>query len=78
VSALPTSSVDGRRRWLKRFPAVKALADAPLGDVLALWEGLGYYSRARNLRKAAQKVMAEYGGRLPRDTASLGLTRMIQ
>ena len=59
------------RRWLKRFPAVKALADAPLGDVLALWEGLGYYSRARNLRKAAQKVMAEYGGRLPRDTASL-------
>ncbi len=59
------------RRWLKRFPTVKALAQAPLSGVLTMWEGLGYYSRARNLHKAAQKVMAEFGGRLPRDTASL-------
>ncbi len=59
------------RRWLKRFPTLKALAAAPLADVLTLWEGLGYYSRARNLHRAAQQVMAEFGGRLPPDTASL-------
>jgi A/G-specific adenine glycosylase len=41
-------------RWLKRFPTVKALAEAPLDDVLKAWEGLGYYARARNLHKAAQ------------------------
>ncbi len=54
------------RRWLKRFPNVKALAEAPLKDVLATWEGLGYYSRARNLHKAAQKIVAEHNGRLPK------------
>ena len=59
------------RRWLKRFPTVKALAQAPLAEVLTHWEGLGYYSRARNLHKAAQKVVAEFGGRLPPDTATL-------
>lgn len=58
-------------RWLKKFPTVTALADAPLKEVLALWEGLGYYSRARNLHKAAQKVMAEHKGRLPRTVAEL-------
>jgi A/G-specific adenine glycosylase len=59
------------RRWLKRFPTVRALAGAPLADVLAMWEGLGYYSRARNLHRAAQKVMQEFDGRLPRDFARL-------
>ncbi len=59
------------RRWLKRFPTVRALARAPLGEVLAAWEGLGYYSRARNLHKAAQKVVAEFGGKLPRDANTL-------
>ncbi|MBI4316134.1 MAG: A/G-specific adenine glycosylase [Chloroflexi bacterium] len=59
------------RRWLKHFPTVKALARAPLGEVLAVWEGLGYYSRARNLHKAAQKVVAEFGGKLPRDANTL-------
>jgi A/G-specific adenine glycosylase len=53
------------QRWLKRFPTVKALAEAPLANVLSLWEGLGYYSRARNLHKAAQQVRAEFGGRVP-------------
>jgi A/G-specific adenine glycosylase len=53
-------------RWLKRFPNVRVLASASLQDVLALWEGLGYYARARNLHRAAQEVMREHGGRLPR------------
>jgi A/G-specific adenine glycosylase len=43
-------------RWMQRFPTVRALADAPLDDVLAAWAGLGYYSRARNLHKGAQAV----------------------
>jgi A/G-specific adenine glycosylase len=54
------------RRWLKRFPSVRALAAAPLQTVLALWEGLGYYARVRHLHRAAQKIVAEHGGRLPR------------
>ena len=53
------------QRWLARFPSLKALAKAPLQDVLAAWEGLGYYSRARNLHRAAQRVAAEHGGALP-------------
>jgi A/G-specific adenine glycosylase len=53
------------RRWLARFPTLADLADAPLDDVLKLWEGLGYYSRARNLHRAAQVVMRDYGGQLP-------------
>jgi len=56
------------RRFLRRFPNVRALAAAPPDDVLKAWEGLGYYSRARNLHKAARAVVAERGGRLP-DTA---------
>jgi len=58
-------------RFLKRFPNVHALADAPLADVLKLWEGLGYYSRARNLHKAAVKIVRESGGELPRTAAGL-------
>jgi len=57
-------------RFLQAFPTVADLAAAPLDDVLKLWEGLGYYSRARNLRLAAQKVVAEFDGRLP-DTVPL-------
>lgn len=52
-------------RWMARFPTAEALAAAPLDDVLKLWEGLGYYSRARNLHAAAQIVTHEHGGRLP-------------
>jgi A/G-specific adenine glycosylase len=48
-----------------------ALAEAPLDEALKLWEGLGYYSRARNLHQAAQQVMEDYGGRLPEDAAEL-------
>lgn len=51
-------------RFIARFPTVQALADAPLEEVLRYWEGLGYYSRARNLHKAAQ-IIAQNGGQLP-------------
>jgi A/G-specific adenine glycosylase len=57
------------RRWLDRFPTVEALALAPEDDVLKAWEGLGYYSRARNLHRAAKVVREEHDGRLP-DTVS--------
>ncbi|HKT97139.1 MAG TPA: A/G-specific adenine glycosylase [Paraburkholderia sp.] len=52
-------------RFLERFPAVEALAAAPIDDVMALWAGLGYYSRARNLYRCAQVVAEEHGGRFP-------------
>jgi A/G-specific adenine glycosylase len=49
-------------RFLAAFPTVQALADAPLDNVLKLWEGLGYYSRARNLHRAAQMIAHDMGG----------------
>lgn len=58
-------------RFLARFPDVRALAAAPLDDVLALWSGLGYYSRARNLHRCAQAVAAQHGGEFPRSSAAL-------
>ncbi|VVE64742.1 A/G-specific adenine glycosylase [Pandoraea captiosa] len=58
-------------RFLERFPDVAALASAPQDDVMALWSGLGYYSRARNLHRCAQVVVAEHGGRFPADPETL-------
>ncbi len=58
-------------RFLERFPDVAALAAAPLDDVLALWSGLGYYSRARNLHRCAQAVVAQHGGAFPRSAEGL-------
>lgn len=52
-------------RFLERFPDVQSLAAAPVEDVMAQWSGLGYYTRARNLHKCAQRVVAEYGGVFP-------------
>ncbi|MEM1127983.1 MAG: A/G-specific adenine glycosylase [Bacteroidota bacterium] len=52
-------------RFTDAFPTVEALAAAPLDEVLKRWEGLGYYARARNLHKAAQYVVSEYGGGVP-------------
>lgn len=54
-------------RFLERLPTVEALAKADDALIHKLWEGLGYYSRVRNLKKAAATVMAQYGGRFPRD-----------
>ncbi|HEX7118882.1 MAG TPA: A/G-specific adenine glycosylase [Longimicrobiales bacterium] len=58
-------------RWLERFPTVDALAEAPIDDVLHAWAGLGYYSRARNLHRAAQVVRERHRGTLPDDPDAL-------
>jgi len=58
-------------RFVAALPTLEALADAPLDRVLALWSGLGYYSRARNLHRAAQLCMSEHHGELPRDIDAL-------
>jgi A/G-specific adenine glycosylase len=52
-------------RFLAQFPDVRVLAQAPQEEVLRLWSGLGYYSRARNLQKAAQQIVAQHGGEFP-------------
>jgi A/G-specific adenine glycosylase len=56
-------------RFLAAFPTVQALADAPAQEVLRHWEGLGYYRRARHLHAAAKIIVAEHGGKFPRDAA---------
>lgn len=58
-------------RWFAKFPTIKALADADKQEILNLWEGLGYYSRARNLHKAAKILVADYDAKLPEDSAAL-------
>lgn len=58
-------------RFMARFPDVRTLADAPLDDVLHLWSGLGYYSRARNLHAAAVQIRDRHGGEFPRDFAAV-------
>ncbi|QLI80454.1 A/G-specific adenine glycosylase [Chitinibacter fontanus] len=64
-----TTVLDYYPRFLAQFPTIFDLAAAPLDDVLALWSGLGYYTRARNLHKCAQAVVTQYGGEFPRDPA---------
>ncbi len=59
------------KRFLRRFPTLKQLAQAPLSEVLVLWAGLGYYSRAKHLHAAAQQVMARLRGKLPSEVAEL-------
>ncbi|MFZ5574365.1 MAG: A/G-specific adenine glycosylase [Pseudomonadota bacterium] len=58
-------------RFVARFPTLASLAAADENEVLALWSGLGYYSRARNLHAAARQVLDHHGGRLPADPATL-------
>jgi A/G-specific adenine glycosylase len=58
-------------RFMARFPDVQTLADAPLDEVLHLWTGLGYYARARNLRKCALAVVTQFAGEFPEDLAAL-------
>lgn len=64
-------------RFVERFPTVEALAAAEEADVLKLWEGLGYYSRARNLLRGARQVMEEFGGVLPDDPEELARIKGI-
>ena len=58
-------------RFLEHFPSITALANAPLEEVMKCWQGLGYYTRARNLHKAAKLLVAEYNGNLPADYEQL-------
>jgi A/G-specific adenine glycosylase len=58
-------------RWMQKFPTLRALAEAPLEEVIKAWEGLGYYSRARNLHKAAQLVIRDFQGELPNTAEEL-------
>jgi A/G-specific adenine glycosylase len=59
------------RRFLKRFPTVESLARGRLDTILKLWEGLGYYSRARNLHAAAGEIVTRFGGQFPRTVEEL-------
>ncbi len=58
-------------RWMKRFPDIASLASATLEDVLSLWEGLGYYSRAHNLHRAARLLVEENDGQVPASLEAL-------
>ncbi len=58
-------------RFLARFPTLESLAAAPLEDIMALWSGLGYYARARNLRQCAQAVMDRHAGQFPHDPVAI-------
>lgn len=58
-------------RWFERFQTVEVLANASEQDVLQAWEGLGYYSRARNLHRAAQQVLLEHNGQIPQQREAL-------
>lgn len=66
-----TTVIDYYRRFLEKFPRVEDLAAAPLEEVIDLWAGLGYYSRARNLHATAQQLQSEFGGRFPEQVAAL-------
>lgn len=59
------------QRFIQRYPTIQTLAAAPIEDVLKLWEGLGYYRRARSLRQTAAIILDEYGGAFPSDVETL-------
>lgn len=64
-------------RFLHHLPTIKDLAQAEEEVILKLWEGLGYYSRVRNMQKAAQQMMADYGGRFPQAHAEIASLKGI-
>ena len=64
-------------RFITRFPTMRELAEAPEDDVLKMWEGLGYYSRARNLQAAVREVQATYGGKVPDDVTQISKLKGI-
>lgn len=66
-----TTVIPYYERFLARFPTLAALAAAPVADVMALWSGLGYYARARNLHKCAQALMTRHDGCFPHDPAMI-------
>jgi len=64
-------------RFIERFPTIRDLAEAPEAEVLKMWEGLGYYSRARNLQAAARQVMERHGGAVPADKAAVSALKGV-
>jgi A/G-specific adenine glycosylase len=66
-----TAVIPYYEKFLSRFPDVQSVASAAQEEVLRLWSGLGYYSRAHNLQKAAQQIVAEHGGQFPREREEL-------
>ncbi|WP_407703026.1 A/G-specific adenine glycosylase [Virgibacillus tibetensis] len=64
-------------RFIEKFPTIHALAAAEQQDVLKAWEGLGYYSRARNLQNAVKEVVSSYGGEVPRNPDELGALKGV-
>src|SRR5277367_6281342 len=62
-------------RWMEHFPDVKALANASLEEVIKAWEGLGYYSRARNLHQGAKQIVEEFDGVVPDSKEALASIR---
>lgn len=66
-----TAVVPFFERWMERFPTVEELAAAPLDEVLRYWAGLGYYARARNIKKAAEMIVARESGRFPASLSEL-------
>ena len=58
-------------RFIERFPNILSLAEAPILEVLKVWEGMGYYSRARNLHQSAQIVVGRFAGKIPSDFKNL-------
>lgn len=58
-------------QWLAKFPNIQSLAQSSLDEVLRSWQGLGYYARARNIHKAAQKIQKDYHGIFPRDPQAI-------
>lgn len=63
--------VDYFIRWMKRFPDIQTLANADIQDVLLMWQGLGYYTRAKKIHECAKVLMTEYGGQIPNDREKL-------
>jgi A/G-specific adenine glycosylase len=59
------------QRFIQRFPTIQTLAESDEQEVLRLWQGLGYYSRARNLRKAAQQIVQEFASQIPKEVDQL-------
>ena len=66
-----TAVVPYYNRWLRRFPTIPSLAATTESDVLHAWQGLGYYTRARNLHRCAKMIVKKFGGRLPSDPNEL-------
>src|ERR1700744_2499816 len=58
-------------RWMRALPDIRALAEAPPEVIHKLWEGLGYYTRVRNMQSAAREILARHEGRFPREHAAI-------